>query len=392
MSLATRCPHCKTVFQVNEEQLKFRSGTVRCGVCHCLFNGIDNLVGRIAPKEAESRSKHRENSREPETKPMSTTSSNNQSATVNDHIHSETENPPYPENTADKVLPLSDDALKEAFDKQLQTISLELNDFPASKNQTASGSPIFSVPEDLSPRKDFSLEDKNTQSSTNPGHILTDEKLAVVIRKEEDVSGENAESLQALSQSDQKHGTENILLPSEAKSDELIKTIQQKRKKSRLSQVFWSIGVILLVLLLGGQILYLYSERIVLWWPPAKNLVDSACEILTCPASIPPESSSSLHMEYGELSAKEGFPGQFTQKITMTNDSPSQQLFPTLVMEISDTEGHLLSRRFLEPEEYLSEKSRIANGLAPSEETSFQLDFEYQHDAAINSRVIFLNH
>lgn len=61
-------------------------------------------------------------------------------------------------------------------------------------------------------------------------------------------------------------------------------------------------------------------------------------------------------------------------------------------MEISDTEGHLLSRRFLEPEEYLSEKSRIANGLAPSEETSFQLDFEYQHDAAINSRVIFLNH
>ena len=323
---------------------------------------------------------------------MPTTSSNNPSATVNDRIHSETENPPYPENTADGVLPLSDDALKEAFDKQLQTISLELNDFPAGKNQTASGSPIFSAPEDLSPRKDFSLEDKNAQSSTNPGYIPADEKLAVVIQTEEDVSGEKAESLQTLSQSGQKHGTENILLPSEAKSDELIKTIQQKRKKSRLSQVFWSTGVILLVLLLGGQILYLYSERIVLWWPPAKNLVDSACEILTCPASIPPESSSPLHMEYGELTAKEGFPDRFTQKITMTNDSPSQQLFPTLVMEISDTEGRLLSRRFLEPEEYLSEKSRIANGLAPSEETSFQLDFEYQHDAAINSRVIFLNH
>ena len=322
---------------------------------------------------------------------MSTTSSNNQSATVNDHIHSETENPPYPENTADKVLPLSDDALKEAFDKQLQTISLQLNQLPASKNQTASGSPIFSVPEDLSPRKDFSLEDKNTQSSTNPGHILTDEKLAVVIRTEEDVSGENAESLQALSQSDQKHGTENILLPSEAKSDELIKTIQQKRKKSRLSQVFWSIGVILLVLLLGGQILYLYSERIVLWCPQ-KNPVDSACEILTCPASIPPESSSPLHMEYGELTAKEGIPAVYPKDHHEQLYSRSQQLFPTLVMEISDTEGHLLSRRFLEPEEYLSEKSRIANGLAPSEETSFQLDFEYQHDAAINSRVIFLNH
>lgn len=54
MSLATRCPKCNTVFQVNEEQLKRYSGVVRCGVCHNPFNGIDHLIGRLSHSEPDS--------------------------------------------------------------------------------------------------------------------------------------------------------------------------------------------------------------------------------------------------------------------------------------------------------------------------------------------------
>ena len=54
MSLATRCPKCNTVFQVNEEQLKRYSGVVRCGVCHNPFNGIDHLIGRLSRSEPDS--------------------------------------------------------------------------------------------------------------------------------------------------------------------------------------------------------------------------------------------------------------------------------------------------------------------------------------------------
>lgn len=44
MALATQCPHCHTTFKVAHDQLKLRSGLVRCGACKQIFNGIENLV------------------------------------------------------------------------------------------------------------------------------------------------------------------------------------------------------------------------------------------------------------------------------------------------------------------------------------------------------------
>lgn len=44
MSLVTRCPSCATAFRVQASQLAAHSGTVRCGKCGELFNGVAALV------------------------------------------------------------------------------------------------------------------------------------------------------------------------------------------------------------------------------------------------------------------------------------------------------------------------------------------------------------
>lgn len=44
MSLVTRCPACGTAFRVQAAQLSAQSGTVRCGKCGELFNGVAALV------------------------------------------------------------------------------------------------------------------------------------------------------------------------------------------------------------------------------------------------------------------------------------------------------------------------------------------------------------
>jgi predicted Zn finger-like uncharacterized protein len=44
MSLVTRCPTCGTAFRVQAAQLSAQSGTVRCGKCGELFNGVAGLV------------------------------------------------------------------------------------------------------------------------------------------------------------------------------------------------------------------------------------------------------------------------------------------------------------------------------------------------------------
>lgn len=44
MLLATRCPHCETVFRLQQEQLSLHEGLVRCGHCREVFNASESLV------------------------------------------------------------------------------------------------------------------------------------------------------------------------------------------------------------------------------------------------------------------------------------------------------------------------------------------------------------
>src|SRR5450755_3112485 len=45
----TRCPGCNTIFRVTPPQLALRSGQVRCGHCHTVFDGVASLVS-LAPQ------------------------------------------------------------------------------------------------------------------------------------------------------------------------------------------------------------------------------------------------------------------------------------------------------------------------------------------------------
>lgn len=56
--MLTRCPTCETHFRVTAEQLKARSGRVRCGECQQVFNALDTLIEEptavVAPIPVES--------------------------------------------------------------------------------------------------------------------------------------------------------------------------------------------------------------------------------------------------------------------------------------------------------------------------------------------------
>ncbi len=56
--MLTRCPACATHFRVTPEQLKARSGRVRCGECQQVFNALDALIEEpmsvLAPRAAKS--------------------------------------------------------------------------------------------------------------------------------------------------------------------------------------------------------------------------------------------------------------------------------------------------------------------------------------------------
>lgn len=49
MALATKCPHCNTIFRVAHDQLKLRGGIVRCGSCNQVFDGNAALLEPLVP-------------------------------------------------------------------------------------------------------------------------------------------------------------------------------------------------------------------------------------------------------------------------------------------------------------------------------------------------------
>ncbi|ABO53589.1 DUF3426 domain-containing protein [Burkholderia vietnamiensis] len=53
MLLATRCPHCETVFRLQQEQLTLHDGLVRCGHCRQVFDATRSLVPEPTVREAE---------------------------------------------------------------------------------------------------------------------------------------------------------------------------------------------------------------------------------------------------------------------------------------------------------------------------------------------------
>ncbi|KVE58241.1 hypothetical protein WI94_07390 [Burkholderia vietnamiensis] len=52
MLLATRCPHCETVFRLQQEQLTLHDGLVRCGHCRQVFDATRSLVPEPTMREA----------------------------------------------------------------------------------------------------------------------------------------------------------------------------------------------------------------------------------------------------------------------------------------------------------------------------------------------------
>ena len=173
-------------------------------------------------------------------------------------------------------------------------------------------------------------------------------------------------------------------------AEELAKIVEKKKKRSRFSQFLWGIGSLLLLALAGLQGIYHYSEEITAWWPPSEELVNTTCELLSCPVKVPVKKPV-LSIETTAPEKLENLANQYTQNITMSNNSPNLQIWPALVMELTDLDNKVLLRRTFQPEEYLPEEAGTTKGLAPESGITFKMTFEFAHNSAVKSRVFFLN-
>ena len=358
MAFATRCLQCSTVFQVTGEQLALCSGMVRCGVCKTPFNGIERLIGRITPgQEIPDAMQPPAVEETPIAQPAAVVPEPVPPTGIPQESLPEQPLPPAetvveattpsdlePVDSGEPV-PLTDaeKSLQEAFDRQLQSFSLEID---------APKEPVIADTPDTSPEPETAPPVK-----TEP--VLTDSTPAVPL---EDSSSP-----------------------------------APRKKPSFLGGLLWFFIIVVLLLAAGLAAIYYYGREIVEEVPALEETVDTVCEQLSCPVETPPAAppvtaGSDLTLTYEAPVKDTIIPDSFNQKLSLANTGRQKLPWPELRLEISDAKGSLLSERMLKPKDYLSEVLSKTDGIEPATKHDLHLHFELKHPpAAINSRITVSN-
>ena len=137
----------------------------------------------------------------------------------------------------------------------------------------------------------------------------------------------------------------------------------------------WRLGVTLLVLGLAAQTVYFMRTPIVSNYPELRPYLTKACEWLACTLAWDRDESA-LKVESSDLIEEIGTPGRFLLTATISNRAKKVQDFPHIELTLTDTNNQTLTRRVLQPRDYLGRPLQRDEGMAPAAETSFNLRLE----------------
>lgn len=440
MIRTTKCPHCQTLFKVTDDQLKLYNGAVRCGVCQQIFNGANYLQ---AEQPASNNSRHPDkeislpqalppfadpaqpaDEEEPSPAPASSLTDEEDEITLS--LADDDINAP-PENAA----------LFDALEEELSAISLELGQVvgrlsvtepPKLPKKTEKRRPATpsSQPEphntEPPPKKtlepvlpakrlaDLSLYTTSEEPADTAVHSSAprlDDAATVTLssrarnnttlpeettsRQTTDFAGTPKEA-DPLMDSPSAYAAagnpkeEKTAGSPQVKEPSFIRKGRQKKQRGIFSTLL--LGAITLILfgILAIQCLYLLSDRMIVWWPPAEPAIARACNLFACPRRLETRISA-LSIESSELQAIPELKGKYTLFMLLRNSSSAYQSWPHIELTLTDPDKKPTVRRVLTPANYLPDAAYITKGIPPYAEESVKLYFQIETELNTDYRI-----
>ncbi|MCL1886401.1 MAG: DUF3426 domain-containing protein [Betaproteobacteria bacterium] len=446
MILITKCPHCQTSFRVTEDQLKLYDGAVRCGVCQQIFNGVNHLQAEppVLTDKLKTAEKKRTESVPGESNPAS---AGNLSGKEPEKANAPAET--TERHSDDIAISLSDEAINtptesealfDALEEELSTISLELGQVtgqlfgnepedkkkeviaPAAKQRIVDNEIIgekkgaFKPPvkaattrfTSLSPHPSLNTSTKNTVYSTAP-HLDDVTNIspsttieAEVVEPDEHLAPARHQRVQRpslhdadpLMDKEDRHHPAFFEMAEEGNADNDFNTsepsfVRLGRKKKRFgffSGVFLGLATLVLLATLAIQCLYMFSDRIVVWWPPAESTVAKACNTFSCPRRLETRISS-LSIESSEFQVIPPLTDKYALSLLVRNSGSSYQSWPYIELTLNDKDKTPIVRRAFAPANYLPDAERIIKGIPPYSEEPVRLYLEIKTAADADYRI-----
>lgn len=365
MSLVTRCPNCGTAFKVVADQLRVRHGLVRCGECQTVFDGRACLQPSAAAVPAVA----------PAPPPWEAA-------------------PPTP--AAPAVLRSRPAMLPAVSPWRDEGDSLSAQDDSEDEDGDGDGLAPATAPVPAPPVRPAVTVSEPEPVSVAPA--ATGPAVDRTLRAEPQVwrPGPREPRLQ------DDATAEGLTVPGEIRTRFSSATDSGRtppafmdddhaRARGRRWRL-WAWACALALVALGLQLVYVYRDVLATSAPPLRPALEAACRVLGCEVGYPRRieriniTSSSLRALPGALSkvAADGAQGRSRMALhaVMRNRYDKPQLWPALVLELTDISDTVVARKVLLPQDYLK-PAQAGQPFGAGEEVSLVVPVDV-HGIAVN--------
>jgi predicted Zn finger-like uncharacterized protein len=393
MALATRCPHCETVFRLDPHLLAPHDGRVRCGHCqeifdaaHYQFERDETVMAALAgsapnygadpasPWAAKSSAEVTEGKHDAPGIPLHPFVSDTALAPhvepQSEHGHAEV---PHEEPLAGLPAeePLSRTRAQSDFPGEGRAESpwQAVNRTEVEADPDATHVAPADAPARTEPFVSRTEGDSLKPSRTDPFMSRT-ESEAVNEARTEPFVGRTAPRLEP--DAPAAHRTEPgapwAADPEPhfgpAPSSEPFPVIRETRAPARSGIVWKIIGSLIALLLLVtliAQLAWWQRESVMVYWPASQPLFAQACEQIGCVVA-PPRDIDGLQIENSGLRQVDGS-HKLELKLSLRNRFDVAIAYPALELTLLDDKNNVAIRRVLWPQDYARPGTQIGAGL-----------------------------
>jgi predicted Zn finger-like uncharacterized protein len=426
MALATKCPHCHTVFRVALDQLKLRGGIVRCGACNEIFDGnaalvepsaslpgaaipvlmpspampagldleldLDEVLVKREPVTANEADDDESRMRSGETERSAPLQASTATPARSDAPGHPGDAPAGPAPTSAFGLNATADVLAEpepepepeppasisdrrepAFDMPSEHIvAMALDDLHHFDDEPE---PVIPSPV-LLDAADHEVDD----TADHAAGRAADDTAAADLLTAAPESALLAAGAGAVSALIAEPAPATPAMPDEpdvpdAQGDEpeFVRQADRRERTQGITRLAMIAGIPLLAFVLLAQGVHSLRNGLAASYPAMKPALQALCAPLGCTVGLPRQIDA-LAIEQGELQTLA--PNTYSFVTVLRNQSRSVQAWPHIELVLNDTADKPVLRRVFAPRDYLARPADVAQGFGPRSEQPVKLYFQ----------------
>jgi predicted Zn finger-like uncharacterized protein len=156
-------------------------------------------------------------------------------------------------------------------------------------------------------------------------------------------------------------------------------------RRGIVAPLLWSLGSVLLLVLLAGQFVYFYSA-VLARDPALRPAILEACAWLGCEIG-PAHDVRLIELAETTIAPHPRYLGALRIRATLVNRAPYAQPLPLMEVTLTDNQGKALTRRQFRPVEYLEPGQARIESMAPNVVAAALLDVTTPDEAAVGYEI-----